>query len=260
MTVQTKFSVNSALVVLQQSYKNNADFDTILNAMNDMKTAIENYNNAITEQRIDDLLEIAKTDKKAMFVEYINNRFVEHLQIDIDEENKECALKEKQTILSFHQIDKSSGHTLTKKSGYMKVVSVFLHNIVQNIALDTKVTNTSTPTQTPSLNDVFKKELKQEFYNTGDIDYGNYSMISLEKQINDIVNNYILPDDYTIKLIKADVKYLQAAIATAKNGTISIGQERKIMNELFCVLHHRTNNLGYDIISKLDAHKRIKNS
>lgn len=252
--------LNEMLTTLNTTKVNGENYDEILAKI----TAEIQSKNDAKKGEIYAKLFAMDNDKKALFVEFINNQSYE---IDKLKENKKTGLYEliKGTRqLSFCDLDKAYAktfedesnpaknieiHTLANSLRYVGLTGLFLNNLMTDFAteISTKNAKVKVPTLGKKADD--GKEIE--------VDFAANSNNALVAQLNAIVAT-ILPQDLEVTMIKADIRALKQAFTKEKSMKFTTIKEVAMINKIFNCIEIRMNGKAYEVDSQAIAHKVSK--
>jgi len=68
----------------------------------------------------------------------------------------------------------------------------------------------------------------------------------------------VMPKEHSVRLTKADVRYLQEAFTTAKEGVVKTAKEAAVEAAIWVAVRKRKNGEAYEVKSGAKCHKEAK--
>lgn len=226
-----------------------------------LETRCKEQSEALMQARMDTVLAMAD-DRKAMFLEFINNQTCTTVRLKQDSKTGEFSIKEGSKQITFSKLEKAwqakkgvkkadgtiipdLSATLAKSKRYYAMLTYFVDNVGRNIAGD--LSEQAKKVTAPALTAGDASERKEW-------DFSGDSISALEKQMNALVGT-ILPPDLTIKMKRADVRAILKAATKENMLKFTLKNEEFFMSRLFVAMETRLNDRAYELVSKAAAHK-----
>lgn len=226
-----------------------------------LETRCKEQTEAKMDARMADILALAD-DRKAMFLEFINNQTCTTFRLKQDSKSGEFSIREGSKQITFSKLEKawqakngtkkSDGTvtpnlsaTLAQSKRYYAMLTYFVDNIGRKIAGD--LSEQAKKVSVPVLTAGKATERKE-------LDFSDNSITALEKQMNALVST-ILPEDLVIKMKRADVRAIIQAATKENMLKFTLKNEEFFISRLFVAMQVRLNNRSYELVSKAAAHK-----
>lgn len=234
--------------------------DDFVNTLNALKGEVKAYNAALINQRYNDLLVLFLQDPAKMWAEFVNCQFINVLAITGPDAEGKYALGDKRRQLKVGELEKAyqllksnsvdvNGNKIADKTAtiasvgcWRKLRDAFLHNLALYIKGDIEAADTIARFDSPKLEEVYGKT------------FAGHSKNALERQLNAVVAS-IFPEEFPVKMVKADVTALAYAATKEKFMEFSFKKEDAIMASIMLAVYHRVNSLPYKFQSTAKMHK-----
>ena len=241
MTIEERLDALNNTSSKDLAYKIQTGLESDLKAENEenVKLAVETFAHE------------AARDVDNFFACFIKAPYAPVRKLKQDKDSGEWSIVPAQKRISFTQVDhkygeENKGQTIANTKYYVGMIARFTNNLYRAKAGE--------------LSEGVGKEqaIVRVQYNGTDeqkeYDFSGCSIGKLAEQLDAIVKT-IMPEGKEIKTVRADVRYIMTAFATAKEGKVKTMNEQRVTLAIFDALRVRMESKAYVIESSAKCHK-----
>lgn len=199
----------------------------------------------------------AHADPDKFWTEFVQSSFATLRKLSVDENAEErYNLKPVQRRILFTQIDKAyaenfNGETIANAKNYVRMIARLTDNLHRaECANLSEETGKDCAVIRATYHGEGGEEMKE-------VDFSGTSVNKLTAQIQAIVDT-IMPKGQSVRIVKADTRYIQDVFTSGKEGTIRTGNEKAVEAAIWVAVRKRKNGEAYEVRSMAKCHKEPK--